>query len=280
MRARILVGIICIPVLFSVLWFLPSIATGAAVGIIAAISAYELRRALGAKRAQIDAIYAALAGLVPIFASTTYSAQMMTIFSFLALATVTVEAVWRYEKGENVTVATIFGSVFAVCVIPIALSCVCLLRGGGAVGSQPYATTLGRLYVFLPFLSAFITDAGAYFVGIFFGKRKIFPRVSPKKTLAGCVGGTVTGVLSVVLFGLLGKLQIGVPALVIIGLVGSVFTIIGDLAFSLIKRSAGIKDYGNLLPGHGGMLDRFDSLVFAAPAVYLVVQSLPTFGAI
>ena len=137
----------------------------------------------------------------------------------------------------------------------------------------------GRLLVLLPIISAFVTDAGAYFTGKFVGKRKAFPHISPKKTVEGCIGGLAVGVASMPIYGAILILTtyhgIVFWALIIYGLAGGVLTELGDLAFSLIKREYNIKDYGRLLPGHGGILDRFDSMVFTAPAIYLLAAVIP-----
>jgi CDP-diglyceride synthetase len=123
----------------------------------------------------------------------------------------------------------------------------------------------GSMLVFLPFVSAFVTDAGAYFVGVFLGKRHIFPKISPKKTLEGCIGGIVFGTAAVIGFGLI--FSDNYADLALLGLFGAVATEAGDLLFSWIKRKLEIKDYGDLIPGHGGMLDRFDSMVLCAPVM-------------
>lgn len=125
-------------------------------------------------------------------------------------------------------------------------------------------------------------DAGAYFIGSFFGKRKLCPSISPKKTVEGAIGGIVIGILAALgdafvfktwLFH--GTEQIHYINIFIVALVGTLISIIGDLSFSLIKRSCDVKDYGNVIPGHGGILDRFDSVIFTAPLVFFFVQYFP-----
>ena len=111
------------------------------------------------------------------------------------------------------------------------------------------------------------------------GKHKLAPRVSPKKTVEGDVGGVIGGVIGMVIMMFVGAwvLQdafMRPQEVLIFGVVGSIISQIGDLSFSVIKREFGVKDYGNLLPGHGGILDRFDSVTFAAPAVWLVLRCL------
>lgn len=122
-----------------------------------------------------------------------------------------------------------------------------------------------------------LSDAGAYFVGTFFGKHKLCPNISPKKTVEGAVGGIIFGILSSIVAGLVfsfliygsDKVYINYYGLVFIGVANSIISIMGDLCFSIIKRSCSIKDYGTIMPGHGGLLDRFDSVIFSAPLVYL-----------
>jgi phosphatidate cytidylyltransferase len=145
---------------------------------------------------------------------------------------------------------------------------------------QDYASVEGAsrvsYYIVLILGVPWLADAGAYFGGTFFGKHKLCPKISPKKTVEGAAFG--------ILFGTLGALAIGyvfgfiyggfVPnylILLIIGVANSFLSILGDLAFSLIKRNCHIKDYGSIIPGHGGLLDRFDSVIFTAPVVYFAL---------
>lgn len=127
-------------------------------------------------------------------------------------------------------------------------------------------------YIFLlVFLGAWITDIMAYFTGRFLGKHKLSPAISPKKTVEGSIGGTVFCVGAFALYGFLVERFAGIDAgyvsLLIAGLVLSLLSQIGDLALSLLKREVGIKDFGNILPGHGGILDRCDSMLMIAPVL-------------
>lgn len=134
--------------------------------------------------------------------------------------------------------------------------------------------TYGQYLIWLVFSSAFGTDTGAYFVGIKFGKHKLIPSLSPKKTIEGAVGGVVTSTILALIYGALIQGFVvfeGVNLMLLCGLIGffgSFLAQIGDLAASAMKRMAGIKDFGKLIPGHGGVLDRFDSVILTAPAVY------------
>ena len=161
----------------------------------------------------------------------------------------------------------LFGGVM----IPAFLSCLVQLK----------MMENGRFLVLLPVICAFLTDSGAYFVGVFFGKHRGITQVSPNKSLEGYVGGILAGGLFMLLYGLalqnFAGMEVSLPTLAVYGVFGSAVTELGDLSFSLIKRQVGVKDYGDLLPGHGGMMDRFDSMVFAAPTMWVMVQLFPAF---
>ena len=119
-----------------------------------------------------------------------------------------------------------------------------------------------------------LTDSGAYFTGRKFGKRKLAPLISPKKTIEGSIGGTLTGVLTGLIYGLLTNLFASVLLLIMAGFIVSLVGQMGDLVASSIKREYKIKDFGTIFPGHGGILDRLDSLLFAALALYLALNLL------
>lgn len=127
-----------------------------------------------------------------------------------------------------------------------------------------------RILIWLVFLAAFGTDIMAYFTGMAIGKHKLCPNLSPKKSVEGAVGGVVGSVVFCGIFGYFLLPDAFVMTLVI-GFMGSIFAQLGDLSASAFKRQMGIKDYGNLIPGHGGILDRFDSVLFTAPAVYYCI---------
>lgn len=137
----------------------------------------------------------------------------------------------------------------------------------------------GLYFVWLIFICAWASDTGAYFVGVNFGKHKLIPTLSPNKTIEGTVGGIITAGLLALAYGFIlsrfyGLTQNIIWLLAIIGVIGSVLSQLGDLTASAIKRYTGIKDFGSLLPGHGGIMDRFDSVLFTAPAVYLTMRML------
>ena len=134
----------------------------------------------------------------------------------------------------------------------------------------------GRFYILYVFCGAFISDTFACLVGSKFGKTKLAPEISPNKTVEGSIGGISGVILSFIVITLVGKYKYGIDGNVfywtLVGIAASVAGQFGDLTASAIKRYCKIKDFGNIMPGHGGILDRFDSLMFVAPIVYLFIK--------
>ncbi len=181
----------------------------------------------------------------------------------IAMLCLVLPVIFRSDKYNISDVAiTLFGIFY----VPFLFSFVVLTR---------CLRHVGLYYVGMIFIGACVTDIFAYLVGCSIGKHKLLPKISPKKTIEGSIGGIVGAVACMVLYGMYLNKHVsglGMPLLVfaLIGLVTSIVSQLGDLFASAIKRYAGIKDYGNILPGHGGILDRFDSIVFTAPVVYFL----------
>ncbi len=135
----------------------------------------------------------------------------------------------------------------------------------------------GARTVWLIFAGTWGADTGAYFIGKLFGKRKLIPEVSPNKTVAGAVGGMLGGMLFTFIVGLIINNKVSGLAIydyLIIGLVCGIVSQFGDIFASVIKRYAKIKDFGSIIPGHGGILDRFDGVLFSAPFVYMYLTMI------
>lgn len=130
---------------------------------------------------------------------------------------------------------------------------------------------IAHRWVWMPFIIAYMSDTGGYLIGCYFGTHKIAPILSPKKTREGSIGGIAFGIIGSLIFALIAARQYIILCLVL-GLVGSILAELGDLVASAFKRKMGIKDYSNLIPGHGGIMDRIDSVLFTAPVVYAAVN--------
>ena len=272
MKQRILVAVIGIPLLLLVLCWAPHWATAALLAALGVIGAHELLAAVsGAEKTKSLWVLAGFMAVCTVFSTyagmEAYKGTVLVAGPWLLCASVVLLVLLavRWFGREN---AVAFQDVCAVLLggvaIPLAMSCLLRLRlmefGGGLV--------------LMPLVAAFMSDSAALFTGMACGKHKLAPKASPKKTVEGAVGGLVGGIVGMVLFRIV-FFFVTVQALsigwcMVIGLVGAFMGQLGDLSFSVIKRQCGIKDYGRLLPGHGGVLDRFDSVIFAAPVVWMI----------
>ena len=280
MFKRVMVAVVGLPLLILILGWAPSWATMVLTAGMCAIGAWELMHAAaGEKGKPLIPLTVAAAALVPVCvyleasianAALTalpvlpFTALLGAVFVFVIFAL----AIHRYDEEKGIPFAAVTCAVFAGLVFPLMLSCLLRLRLLG---------NLGPALVFLPLAISFGSDTFALFAGMLCGKHKLAPKVSPKKTVEGAIGGLIGGVIGVTLLHLiassLGRIILQSPLQILVyGIVGSAISQIGDLSFSVIKREFGVKDYGHLLPGHGGILDRFDSVTFAAPAVWLTLQ--------
>ena len=266
LQSRILVSAVGIPALLYVVLAAPPIVMALALIILAGVGAMELQQCVsGTKKAELAAFSTLWAGLT---------------------------VGWYFNSPERVTVLFLLGAVF--------FFGYAILRGGEVKFSQIMAGLFGsiaigysfsaflrleasgihRAYLLLPFILSFACDTFAFFAGLTLGKHKLAPKVSPKKTVEGSVGGLAGNVLCGLLFvwvmdRFFGGSVIGYGPMAAMALICGVVAQIGDLSFSLIKREFGIKDYGHLFLAHGGVLDRFDSVLFVAPVIEIIFSLLP-----
>lgn len=269
MFQRVMVAVVGIPFLLVVLLLLPEWAPAILVTAMCAMGAHELLHAVGVKNKALRWTGVLAAALVPVEIYVTAWTER-TFLPLLALAFVFVLfglAIGNYGKPTAIPFGHLTMTLFAGLVFPSMLGCLLRLR---------LVYELGPALVFVPLCISFGSDTFALFAGMLFGKYKLAPHVSPKKTVEGGIGGIVGGVFGMALMWAIIHWTIGYDLCtwweaVILGVVGSVISQMGDLSFSVIKREFGVKDYGKLLPGHGGILDRFDSVTFVSPCVWLLL---------
>ena len=267
MKLRILTAAVLLRLLVGILFFAPTIVGAVVTGALAAMASYELLYNTGMLRHVRLNVYSCV---------MAFGISMLSYFS------------WNY--GIGVLAMLVY---FMVVFVEVMLShltlhvkdaFLCFLSG---IIIPFMITSLvrilcmeeGRLLIAIPFVVAYMSDGGAYFIGVFFGKHKLCPEISPKKSVEGLVGGIVSAVLGMLIYGWVVNhfFQADMPywALALYGGIGAVASAFGDLCLSVIKRQTGIKDYGNLFPGHGGVLDRLDSVLVAAPLTEALLLLIP-----
>lgn len=274
MLKRILVAVVCVPVVV-ILIVLGGIPFTVFATVITALAAWELIHAIAKLPLRMYVYTTLAAAVLPIgfYVGTAFGVKTMAFAALILMVLTFTEAILAYGKDDAIPADHVLKCLFAGIIMPAMLSSLSILN---AYGVEGYA----RAYLVMTIGLAFITDGGAYFVGMFLGKHRGITQVSPNKSLEGFIGGIVVGALFSVVLGVILHCAFGYTIsnfIVLYGVVGALVTEVGDLAFSLIKREYGIKDYGKLLPGHGGMMDRFDSMVFCAPVVMLFSQCIPAF---
>lgn len=267
MKTRIIAAVALLPFLLGIVLFLPKICTAILFGLMAAIGAYELLHNTGLVKQKRLVWYAVIMALYVSLWGSTVTAYPAILFGVLAFFAILFGELLR--NHDQLRFEDLAYTFVAGIILPYLLSAVVRIHSQDA----------GRYLILLPFVVAFLSDTGAYFVGCAMGKHKLAPVISPKKTVEGLVGGVITAIAGVVVYCLILKNSFGfrvnwvyVP---VYGLLGSLGAVFGDLCFSVIKRHTGIKDYGNLIPGHGGIFDRFDSMVVVAPLVELLLLTIP-----
>lgn len=270
MLTRIISALIAAPLFLAAIVALPPVWVAAIVAVMSAVAAWELARTVGVGRKL--AVYlptAASAACVPFLALSGAGEWGVWLAALLLLATLFFLAIIGYGKEKCLTAEQIMFCLFGGIVIPAFLTSLLRLR----------LMENGSFAVLLPVAAAFSADTGAYFTGVWFGKHKGITKVSPNKSAEGFAGGLLWAVGFMLLYGAALQryfaLTVSFGRLALYGALGGLASELGDLSFSLIKRRFGVKDYGKFLPGHGGMLDRFDSMSFVAPAIWILMTALP-----
>lgn len=257
MKTRILSSIIMLPLLALVFFGGRLLLIGCfIIGLMGAREFYRGFESLNIRPSYMVANISILAlYTINLFVPDDYTFYMVW---FLAVVVMSLLYLFNIEKRELADAMATLTGIFYVIFLSFHVT---LTEQTGEYG----------ILAWLIFLTAFGTDIMAYFTGYTLGKHKLCPKISPKKTIEGSIGGILGSVLLCGLFG-----WFVVPRLllhcIIIGALGGVISQFGDLTASIFKRKMGIKDYGNLIPGHGGILDRFDSVLFTAPMVYYYIM--------
>ena len=267
MKTRILTAAVLVPLLLIVVLLAPTEVAAIIFGVMMSIAAYELLYRTGLVRRRRLVLYSAVAAFAVAMwscfgAMQAYLLLGLLVYSLLLFS----EMMMDHVKVHFEEICACF---FAGFVVPYLLCAVVRIL----------VLVIGKYVVLVPFVIACLSDAGAYFVGINFGRHKLAPVVSPNKTIEGMLGGIATAIVGMLIYSLVLDLAfdftVNYGLAILYGIFGAIAGVFGDLCFSIIKRQTGIKDYGNLSPGHGGILDRFDSMMTVAPLVEALLIIAP-----
>ena len=264
MKARVIVGALLAIGLVLVFYVLPPVVLPILMMAVCLQATKELMQAaqVGGQKRMLG-VCMVFSALVPLYfylnIPEVYGQLAMFVLVFYLFA----EVLHDHDHVKFVHVAI---GLFAAALLPYMLTSLVRI----------FFMDQGKFLVLMPFLAAWGSDTCALFAGMLFGKHKLAPVISPKKTIEGAAGGVVGSTVLMVIYAAAMNHFFGVEmsmiSAVLIGIFGSILGQIGDLSFSIIKRNYGIKDYSHLLPGHGGILDRFDSVIFVAPVVEVLVR--------
>ena len=268
MKNRIMTGVLFAVLLVAVMFAHQTVVLNIVVAAVSLVAVYEGLRATGFEKNKPLTALCIVFCVVTAFLSDLAQFKGVNSVVFVFVVLFFLAAMYRHDEQPLESIGLAF--VIAL-IVPLGLSCMVFMRG--ITGQNvPF-------YIMLTIIGSWVTDIGAYFTGTFFGKHKMAPKISPKKTVEGLFGGLVLCIACFALWGWLYQtlfLQDGGTVqflpLMLLSIPASLVGVVGDLTFSLIKRACGVKDFSNLLPGHGGMLDRFDSTIFVAPFLYLAIQ--------
>ncbi len=265
MKTRIISAFVGLILFFLVFLSFNTYVFNAIIGAIAVIGVYELLKATGInKHKALTVISLVLTALIPFYSLLNIDGLipvvlLVVLFMFFGVFLI---------GNTKLMIDKIALALFCALTVSIAFSMLIFIRDKFADNSY--------FYVILVFAISWFADTGAYFTGCLIGKHKLAPVISPNKTVEGAIGGVVASILLSCLYAyicsLISHIQINYLYICIVAGIGSIVGMLGDLTASSIKRQYGVKDFGNLMPGHGGVMDRFDSVLFVAPLVYVFSQ--------
>ena len=273
MKQRVVSSLVGLVILAVVLVFLDTVLLNLVVGIICVIGVWEMLNATGCTKIKGLTALSMLFTLIIPFARV----QLVRPYLVQALFFIIIAFFLLLLKSHSTMRIEHFAMAFLFsCIVPLFFSCASFIR-------DDYGTAVGGFYLLLALGSAWLCDTCAYFTGMRFGKHKLAPQISPKKTVEGAIGGMLGCTLLMLLLAcgyaaVMAKMGVYIHMnYIAIALATPFFALagmLGDLSASVIKRQFNVKDYGTIMPGHGGILDRFDSVLFTLPCVYIAVQHI------
>jgi len=283
---RTVTAVLAMSMPLAAMFFMRSPLFGILIALFSALAVHEICNAVQIKNKAISATAVIAAALFPVIAEYGLLEKLRLPVSAVLLSYFFLLVVLMLAGYEKTRFSHVMYALAASLGVPAALSCILFMRAHfEAAEGFPQAENLAVYFIFFAFCSAWLTDIFALFVGVKFGKRKLCPKISPKKTVEGAVGGLVLTTLVNIgfaavfnAFWLGGLYHINLLAIGVATIPLGVISMLGDLSASVLKRNYGVKDFGSFFPGHGGVMDRFDSLLFVLPSVYVLLQLEQSLG--
>ncbi len=279
MKQRVITAVLFGIIFIGALVLMNTIVFPVFVSLLSVIAVHEIQKAVGLKNMLIKTSALVVSAAVPFLTHFGITLDLKAFGCiYVVLTFIFMLIKFKHTKFEQAVT-----SLFASVCVPFSFSLMIVFRDVYK-HFDGYTKTDGVYFLLLAFVASWATDIFAYFVGSKLGKHKLCPNISPKKSVEGAIGGVVGAVVFNVLllfafnkFFFSEESAISYFAVVILSVVLSVVSMFGDLAASTIKRNFGIKDFGNLLPGHGGIMDRFDSALFVMPTLYAAISTIQSF---
>lgn len=277
MKQRVISSCVALVILFVVLAFFDTLVFNAAIALIVAVALFELLHAEGCLKDRFLTAVCCLYGASVPFIHFGSALRVFPVVTFCYIAVLFSVLLRRHRDISALQIGFVF---FVSILIPLSLTVSVYMR-------DQFGTPTALFYILMALGAGWLSDTGAFFVGRAFGRHKLAPVISPKKTVEGAIGGVVSATVFCLCMAALyqwaaGRFfgvvcEISYPLLAAVLPVLSVLGMLGDLSASVIKRQTHIKDYGNIMPGHGGVVDRFDSVFFTAPTLFFFVQFFTLF---
>ena len=285
MKQRLTSAAIGLAVLAVVLYFFDTLLVNLLAALICALAVMELLHATGLTRYRtLTAVSIAFSAFL-IFVN---AGPLLELFAPCCCLYAVFCFCYLLAHHDRMDARDLSYSLMMTLLVTVSFYCLVTIRDRSSA-------QLGVFYLVMVFGSAWWSDAGGYFVGTFFGKHKLCPAISPKKTVEGLVGGVVNAILGNLLVAFLFQeisstlmplgyfdqlVQVDLMRVLLVTPALSLLGVLGDLSASVIKRQNGIKDFGNIMPGHGGVMDRFDSVLFVSPVMFLIFKFFPLISVI
>lgn len=270
MKTRVITSVIGALIIIPFFVFMHSVAFPILFAIASAIAVHEVIKACDVKNQVITAISCITAAIIPFIFHFNLEIPFMPVAIIYCMTYFIIMVIMNKVTVFN----DIIISLAATIMIPSSFSVAILLRDLYISQPDKFSKSSGVFFIIVAVFCAWMTDIFAYFSGRAFGKHKLCPKISPKKTVEGAIGGVIGAIaLNLILFFVFDKFifithSIKWYEIIIFAGVLSVISMFGDLSASVIKRNHNVKDFGKILPGHGGIMDRTDSLLFVLPALY------------